>query len=118
MAKKTEAEKLEEIEKKIQQLKAQKQLAEARLKEKNRKERTRRLIQMGAIFEKYFELEGTEDAEQVALSYHQAVQEHKEQIKRIDIEKSKEQGTLVYKEVPEKLVTPSDTSNDYNAVNK
>lgn len=44
-------EKVEHIEKKIQQLKAQKQAIIAREKEKKRKERTRRLIQIGALIE-------------------------------------------------------------------
>lgn len=118
MTRKTDEEKLQELEQKIEQLKAQKQQAEARLKEKNRKERTRRLIQIGAIFEKYFELENTEDAEQVALSYHQSVQEHKEKIKKVDVEKSKEQGTLIYKEVSEKIITPQPSGNTYNTSNE
>lgn len=43
--------KLNQIEKKIEQLKAQKQALIAREKEKERKERTRRLIQIGATIE-------------------------------------------------------------------
>lgn len=44
-------EKIEQLEKKIEQLKAQKQAIIAREKEKERKERTRRLIQIGAVIE-------------------------------------------------------------------
>ena len=55
MARKTDEERLKELEKKIEQIKVQKQQVESRLKEKERKERTRRLIQVGAIFEKYFD---------------------------------------------------------------
>ena len=44
-------EKIEKIEEKINQLKAQKQALLAREKEKERKARTRRLIQIGAIIE-------------------------------------------------------------------
>ena len=51
MAKKTDAEKLADIEKKLEQLKAQKQTIIAREKEKERKERTHRLIQIGAEIE-------------------------------------------------------------------
>lgn len=43
--------KVEELEKKIEQLKAQKQALIAREKEKERKERTRRLIQIGAVID-------------------------------------------------------------------
>ncbi|MGL5767495.1 MAG: hypothetical protein ACRCX8_17835 [Sarcina sp.] len=48
MSEKTKVDKLEE---KINQLKAQKQAILAREKEKERKARTRRLIQIGAIIE-------------------------------------------------------------------
>lgn len=44
-------EKIDKIEEKINQLKAQKQALLAREKEKERKARTRRLIQIGAIIE-------------------------------------------------------------------
>lgn len=44
-------EKIDKIEEKINQLKAQKQALLAREKEKERKDRTRRLIQIGAIIE-------------------------------------------------------------------
>lgn len=118
MTRKTDEERLQDLELKIQQLKARKQQTEARVKEKERKERTRRLIQIGAIFEKYFEIENTNEAEQVALSYHQAVQEHKEQIKNIDIEKSKETGTLIYKQMTETIITPQLSDTSYETSNK
>jgi len=51
MARKTDEERLQELEKKIGQAKAKKLQIERRMKEKERKERTRRLIQVGAIFE-------------------------------------------------------------------
>lgn len=47
-------ERLAELNKKMDQLKAQKQRVQAQLNQKERKERTRRLIQVGAIFEKQF----------------------------------------------------------------
>lgn len=45
---------LAELNKKMEQLKAQKQRVQAQVNQKERKERTRRLIQVGAIFEKQF----------------------------------------------------------------
>lgn len=48
---KTDEERLLELEQKMKQLEAQKKQLEARTKEKERKERTRRLIQIGAIVE-------------------------------------------------------------------
>lgn len=50
---KTESEKIKELEEKIAQMKAQKQKLENRQKEKERKARTKRLIQIGALAEKH-----------------------------------------------------------------
>ena len=55
--------KIDKIEEKIAQLKAQKQAMIQRDKEKDRKERTRRLIQVGALFEKYVGSSSIEEAE-------------------------------------------------------
>lgn len=49
--------KLEQIEKKMAQLKAQKQALLNREREKERKARTQRLIQNGALAEKYLQCE-------------------------------------------------------------
>lgn len=50
MVRKNEKEKLESIQEKIKKLEAQKSQLQARIKDKERKARTRRLIQIGAIF--------------------------------------------------------------------
>ena len=63
MAGQTKEERLKKIDEKLSQLKAQKQALLAREKEKERKERTRRLIQIGAIAEKYLNCEGVEPAQ-------------------------------------------------------
>ncbi|KAB3587237.1 hypothetical protein GAY21_23525 [Phocaeicola vulgatus] len=63
MARKSEQERLREVEQKIEQLRAQKQQLETRVKEKERKERTRRLIQIGAVFEKWWDVQTPEEAE-------------------------------------------------------
>ena len=47
-------EQLAELDKKMEQLKARKQQIQTKISQKERKERTRRLIQIGAIFEKQF----------------------------------------------------------------
>ncbi|MED0650886.1 hypothetical protein P9246_16755 [Aeribacillus pallidus] len=57
MVRKTDEERLKELEEKMEEIKAKKQQIAARIKEKERKARTRRLIQIGAIFEKYFGIE-------------------------------------------------------------
>ena len=95
MARKTDGERLLELEKKMEQLKARKQQVESRLKEKERKERTRRLIQVGAIFEKYFDIEDVDQAEKIAFALGDFVKKNKEQIFRETVlEKSKEGSRL------------------------
>lgn len=51
---KTPGEKLQELEKKIEQMQAQKKEIIAKEKKAERAARTRRLIQLGALSEKYF----------------------------------------------------------------
>ena len=54
----SQSERLKKIDEKMAQLKAQRQAILNRKKEKERKERTRRLIQNGALAEKYLNCEG------------------------------------------------------------
>lgn len=56
-------ERLKKIDEKMAQLKAQKQAIMNREKEKERKERTRRLIQNGALAEKYLDCENMQPEE-------------------------------------------------------
>lgn len=56
---KTGEERLNEIDTKMKQLAAQKQAIIKREQEKDRRERTRRLIQKGALAEKYLNSEST-----------------------------------------------------------
>ena len=51
-----DAQRLERIDEKMEQMKAQRQDILAREKQRQRKERTRRLIQIGALSEKYFDV--------------------------------------------------------------
>ena len=95
MARKTDVERLRELEEKMEQMKAKKQQVESRLKEKERKERTRRLIQVGAIFEKYFDIVGEDQAEKVAFGMKEIVEKNKEQLLNIDVETSKEKNKMV-----------------------
>lgn len=80
MTKKTDQERLQEIEEQMEKIKARKQQVESRLKEKARKERTKRLIETGALFEKYFGIESTEDAEKIAITFQKSVASNKEKI--------------------------------------
>lgn len=58
-----ENEQLQKIREKMAQMKAQQQTIIAKDKKRQRKERTRRLIQIGALAEKYFECKDIEPAE-------------------------------------------------------
>jgi hypothetical protein len=98
MTRKTDEERLKELEKKIEQIKVQKQQVESRLKEKQRKERTRRLIQVGAIFEKYFDISDVDQAEKIAFALKKHVENNKEKILSIDLEKYKEKADCMEKE--------------------
>jgi hypothetical protein len=95
-------EQIESIDLKIRQMKAKKQQLESRLKERERKDRTRRLIQVGAIFEKYFDFVGEEEAEKYALYFQNKARSEKENIKKIDLQKSKESNLIVYKQLEDK----------------
>lgn len=78
MARKTDQERLQELEEKMEQIKKKKQQLANRLQVKERKERTRRLIEVGAIFEKYFEIEDQEEAEKIAISLKNYVETNKD----------------------------------------
>lgn len=111
---KTDEDRLQELEKQIEQMKARKQQVENKIKQKERKERTRRLIQVGAIFEKYFEIEGEEQAEQVSYALKTYVEKNKSSFLNIDLEKSKEKDAIVYKEGVEGLFIPDTKNTGYN----
>lgn len=83
--KRTDEEILQELEDKIEKMKAKKQQVEVRKKEKERKERTRRLIQVGAIFEKYFEIQSEEEAEKIAKALQSYVGKNKDKILHHDV---------------------------------
>ncbi|OMD08213.1 hypothetical protein [Paenibacillus odorifer] len=83
-------ERVAEIEKKMEQLKAKKQQLEEQVSQKERKERTRRLIQIGAIMESNFGLESLEEAEWVA----EQVRDHAQVQLRSRREKQKAEADL------------------------
>lgn len=96
MTRKTETERLRELDEQMEKLKARKLQLENRLREKERKERTRRLIQVGAIFEKYFDIVGEDQAEKVAYGMKELVEKHKEKLLKIDVEESKQTNKVFY----------------------
>ncbi|WP_256218399.1 hypothetical protein [Bacillus sp. MUM 116] len=77
MARKTMEERLEELQKRKEQIAKQEKSLQAKIRSQERKERTRRLIEVGAIFEKYFEIEGAEEAEQVAIQFGEMIKQKK-----------------------------------------
>lgn len=91
MAKKTDAEKLKELEEKMQQMKAKQQQIANRLKEKERKERTKRLIEVGSVIEKHFGIEGKEEALKLIYTYKKSVTENKEKISTLNIDQIKQE---------------------------
>ncbi len=50
---------------------------------------------MGAIFEKYFDIVGEDQAEKIAFGMKKIVEKSKEQLLNIDLEKSKEKNEIV-----------------------
>lgn len=80
---------IQKLDERIGQLEARKQQIENRMREKERKERTRRLIQVGAIFEKYFEITGEVEAEKIAYGLKDIVKKNKEKLLAIDLQELK-----------------------------
>ncbi|MEC2076239.1 hypothetical protein [Metabacillus fastidiosus] len=61
------------------------------MREKERKARTKRLVEVGAIFEKHFGIEGQEEAEKFALALKKYVVEKKDKIINMNIEQLRNQ---------------------------
>lgn len=91
MARKTDSERLQELEEKMEKMKARKQQVESRIKQKERKERTKRLIEIGAIFEHHFEIKSKEEAEKIAWGLKKVVTNRKEDLLKLSIEELKNQ---------------------------
>jgi hypothetical protein len=113
VVRKTDEERLQELEEKMEQIKAKKQQVASRLQAKERKERTRRLIQVGAIFEKYFDIVGEDQAEKIAYGMKDAVGKHKEKLMNIDVEKSKKENKVIYEVQEERLIMPEGEKTSY-----
>lgn len=105
MARKSDEERLRELEEQMDKIKARKQQLESRVKEKERRARTKRLIEVGAIFEKHFRIEGQEEAEKIALSLKNYVAKNRdkflsltkgqlEEINRTTEEQKREETTV------------------------
>lgn len=97
----------------MEQMKAKKQQVTNRIKQKERKERTRRLIQVGAIFEKYFDILGEDQAEKIAYGMKETVDKHKDKLLHIDVEQSKKENKIVYEVPEEQIITPTGEKPPY-----
>ena len=74
------------MKKKIKEMEAKKQQLDARVKEKERKARTKRLIEVGALIEKHFEIQGEEEALKMIYSFRDAINKNKDRMLDLDIE--------------------------------
>lgn len=90
MARKTEEERMMDLDEKIKRMQLEKQRLANQVKQKERKERTRRLIQIGALMEKHFEFEGEEEAIKLIASFQDSVLKNKDKIKQLNINVARE----------------------------
>ncbi|MEK4444360.1 MULTISPECIES: conjugal transfer protein TraD [unclassified Niallia] len=89
MARRTEEERLVDLEEKIRKMQLEKQRLANQVRQKERKERTRRLIQVGGLIEKHFEIEGEEEIIKLIASFKKDVVKNKEKILKMDIEQAR-----------------------------
>jgi len=59
------------------------------VRQKERKERTRRLIQVGGLIEKHFEIEGEEETIKLIASFKEVVAKNKEKILEMNIDQAR-----------------------------
>lgn len=90
MARKTDEERLRELEEQMNKMKIRKQQITSRVEQQKRKARTKRLIEVGAIFEKHFEIEGQEQAEKLAIALKPYVLKNKNKILSRSLEEIQE----------------------------
>ncbi|MCM3364792.1 conjugal transfer protein TraD [Niallia sp. MER TA 168] len=89
MARRTEEERLIDLEEKIKKMQLEKQRLANQVRQKERKERTRRLIQVGGLIEKYLEIDGEEEAIKLIAYFKEDVVKNKEKILKMDIEQAR-----------------------------
>lgn len=89
MARKTEEERLIDLDEKIKKMQLEKQRLANQVRQKERKERTRRLIQVGGLIEKHFEIEGEEETIKLIASFKETVIKNKEKMLAMDIDQAR-----------------------------
>jgi hypothetical protein len=85
LARRTEEERLVDLEEKIRKMQLEKQRLANQVRQKERKERTRRLIQVGGLIEKHFEIEGQEETIKLIASFKEVVLKNKNKMLAMDI---------------------------------
>ncbi|MEK8217141.1 hypothetical protein [Paenibacillus sp. FSL L8-0463] len=70
---KSPEEKLAELDRKMEQLKQRKKNLQVKVSQKERKQRTRNLIEIGAIFNKNFDVQTPNEAELIAVEFREKV---------------------------------------------
>jgi hypothetical protein len=98
--------KLEEIDKKIQELQAQKQTILNREKQKERKDRTRRLIEIGAIIEKGLNI----NSKYMALALVDYLKKYEDNFKKLTDYIEKNESALKEKDIQEKQQKAQNTT--------
>jgi hypothetical protein len=98
--------KLEDIEKKIQQLNAQKQAILNRAKEQDRKIRTKRLIEIGAVIEKGLQV----DSKYKAIALVDYLKKFEDNFKKLNDYIQKNESIIKEKELQEKNKTNPDSN--------
>lgn len=90
LARRTEEERLVDLEEKIRKMQLEKQRLENQVRQKERKERTRRLIIMGGLLEKHLGIKSEEEAIKMIASFQDPIMKNKEKMKQLDIEVAKQ----------------------------
>lgn len=91
MARLTDEERLNNLNEKIEQMQERKKRLRQQINNRERKERTRRLIQVGGLIEKHFNIEGPEQAAKLIYFLQRTVKENKQDIFSLNIEMVKDE---------------------------
>jgi len=89
LARKTEEERLLEMDEKIKKMQAEKQRLANQLKQKERKARTQKLIRMGGLLEKHLGITGEEETIKLIASFQKSILENKDRVNAMDINQAR-----------------------------
>lgn len=89
LARKTEEERLLEMDEKIKKMQAEKQRLANQVKQKERKIRTQKLIRMGGLLEKHLGITGEEETIKLIASFQRSIFENKDRVNAMDINQAR-----------------------------